>query len=99
MRTKIIPQFPQSDQQLEISDEPELKYIPFDEAPKCYRFASAVLMFGAALRKSKFVKDVSWNDMLKIATDSADPLNYSQMEFLTMIQHAKSIYGKKRKKG
>ena len=61
-----------------LNDEPELGYTPFDELSNCNRFASAVLMFGAMLRKSKFVKDVSWSDILKIANETVDPKNYSK---------------------
>ena len=56
-------------------------------------------MFGSMLRKSKFVKDISWNDLLRIASLNADLSDYSQAEFLRLVQQAKTVYGKKRKKG
>jgi Ca-activated chloride channel family protein len=87
-----------TDQKLMLTEEPKLKYIPFSEAPNCYRFATAVIMFGALLKKSKFVKDISWNDILKVATESVNQNNYSQTEFIALVQHAKALYGKKRKK-
>lgn len=79
------------------TEAPEMMFTPFAEMPKCYQFASAVIMFGSLLRKSKFVKDVSWNDVLEIATVSADKENYSQKEFVSLVQNAKNIYGKKKK--
>jgi Ca-activated chloride channel family protein len=79
-------------------EKPILKFIPFDKAPKCYQFVGSVIMFGAVLKKSKFVKDISWNEIMQIASSSADPSNYSQSEFLTLIQKAKVIYSRKRKK-
>lgn len=89
---------PGSPDPLIINEKPKLKYVSFEETPKCYRFASAVLMFGAALRKSRFVKDINWNDIQKIAFEAVDRNNYSQMEFLSIVQNAKNIYGKKKKK-
>ena len=77
---------------------PEISFTLFDELDKCYRFASTVIMFGSLLRKSKFIKDMSWNDVLRLAALSADPEEYSQKEFLTLVQQAKNVYGKKRKK-
>jgi Ca-activated chloride channel family protein len=63
-----------------------------------YQFAAAVTQFGLLLRESRFVKDGSWNDVLDLAIPSADVTIPSQMEFIGMVQQAKNIYGKKRKK-
>jgi Ca-activated chloride channel homolog len=83
-------------------EKPEILFTPFKDLPKCHQFASAVVMFGSLLRKSKFVKDVSWNDVQEIAAASVANENFSQKEFLTLVQQAKTIYGKtkgkKRKK-
>ena len=89
---------PQTNKVLEEKTEPELVFTPFNKLPKCYQFASAVVMFGSMLRKSKFTKDASWNNVLQIATNSADLDNYSQKEFLSIVPQAKAIYSKKRKK-
>lgn len=82
----------------QLSKIPNIQFTPFESADKCYRFASSVIMFGSMLRKSKFVKDVSWNDVQNIASACADPDNYSQQEFISLVQQAKTIYGKKKKK-
>jgi len=84
---------------LQLNEMPEIYFTPFKTLPKCNQFASAVVMFGALLRKSKFVKDISWSNVLEIATASANPDNYSQKEFVSLVQKAKAIYGKKSKKG
>lgn len=89
---------PVTHQQFSIIETPTMRYTAFDQLPKGYQFASAVIMFGSLLRKSKFVKDVSWNEISRIATASADPANYSQQEFVTLVQQARMVYGKKRKK-
>lgn len=81
-----------------LEETPSVKFTPFDTLTNSYHFATAVVMFGSLLRKSKFVKDVSWNEILEIANKSAAKDNYSQQEFITLVQKAKIIYGKKRKK-
>lgn len=83
---------------LHLTETPEIYFTPFKDLPEFYKFASAVVMFGSLLRKSKFVKDVSWNDVLEIADASAASDNYSQKEFVSLVQKAKKIYSKKRKK-
>lgn len=84
---------------LHLNESPEIYYASFSDVPKYYQFASSVIMFGSLLRKSRFVKDISWNEIANIANASAAPDNYSQKEFLTLIQSAKTIYGKKSRKG
>ncbi|MES2880623.1 MAG: von Willebrand factor type A domain-containing protein, partial [Bacteroidota bacterium] len=77
---------------------PVLKYLPFTKTPKASQFASAIIMFGSALRKSRYFKEPNWNQILQIATASVDKEIFSQKEFLSILQEAKTIYGKKRKK-
>jgi len=84
---------------LHLNEKPVMYFTPFEAIPKCHRFASAVIMFGSMLRKSKFIKDVSWNDVLEIATSSAASDNFSQKEFVSLVQIAKNLYSKKTKKG
>jgi Ca-activated chloride channel family protein len=81
-----------------LEETPSVKFTPFDSLLKAYRFASTVVMFGSLLRKSKFVRDVSWNDVLEMATASAAKDNYSQQEFVALVQKAKNLYSKKKKK-
>lgn len=84
---------------LHLKETPSVQFTPFDSLSRDYKFASAVVMFGSLIRKSKFVKDVSWNDILEIANASAAKDNYSQQEFISLVQKAKTIYSKKKKKG
>lgn len=84
---------------LHLKETPLVQFTPFDSLSRDYKFASAVVMFGSLIRKSKFVKDVSWNDVLEIANASAARDNYSQQEFISLVQKAKTIYSKKKKKG
>ncbi|HEV7622445.1 MAG TPA: von Willebrand factor type A domain-containing protein [Flavisolibacter sp.] len=76
----------------------KIGFIPFERTDKSLRFSTAVIMFGSMVKKSKFMKGISWNDVLQIASDSFDNNYYSQKEFISLLQKAKIIYSKKRKK-
>lgn len=82
----------------QLTQTPKLKLQAFDNISKYQQFASAVIMFGSMLRKSKFVKEASWNTIMQIANNAVDMDNYSQKEFLTILQQAKNVYGKKSKR-
>jgi Ca-activated chloride channel family protein len=83
---------------LHLNETPSIRFTPFDSLSQSKRFATAVVMFGSLLRKSKFVKNVSWNDILNLANTSADKDSFSQKEFISLVQQAKIIYKKKRKR-
>lgn len=86
-----------SDQSSLINETPEISLTPFDKLTKCNQLATSVIMFGSLLRKSKFVK-TSWNDVLNLAKNSADMENYSQKEFVALVEKAKKLYSKKHRK-
>ena len=71
---------------------------PFVTLPATYRFASSVAMFAALLKDSKYARTYSWGEVIKLATESIDPQDALQKEFITIIEKAKKIYGKERKK-
>jgi Ca-activated chloride channel family protein len=73
-------------------------FTEFDELPSCYRFASSVVLFGSLLRQSKYAKLASWNDALLLANQSFDKNDSLQKEFLDMLERAKKIYGREKKK-
>lgn len=89
---------PGQDSTLEYKTAPPLQFTSFSKLSSFHRFATSIIMFGGMLRKSKFMKDVSWNEILEIAETAANLENFSQKEFITLVQQAKGIYGKKRKK-
>ena len=68
------------------------------DADSCLRFASSVIMFGSAIKQSKYIKDVNWDDIHNLALSAIDKNNLLQMEFLDLVQKAKKIYGNKKKK-
>jgi Ca-activated chloride channel homolog len=78
---------------MEVREVPEIHYTPFSQLDSCYRFATAVILFGAKLKHSRFTKNVKWNEIMKMATHAADQKNFSQREFISLVQQAKAIYG------
>ncbi|HEX2532556.1 MAG TPA: YfbK domain-containing protein, partial [Chitinophagaceae bacterium] len=84
-----------------LTEQPELSLTPFTALGKSHQLAAAVILYGSLLRGSRYVtpKEVSWNEVLELARQSVDTANTSQKEFLTMIQQAKAVYSKKKKKG
>jgi Ca-activated chloride channel family protein len=75
-------------------------YIPFTELDKSYQFSSAVAMFGSLLRSSTFVKNIGWNDIVTLAESASGKDDLLQKEFLALVQQAKNLYSKvKKKKG
>lgn len=73
-------------------------YTEFNELPRCYRFATSVAMFAALLKQSKFSNQYGWNDVIVLASDAHRKGDYVQEEFITMVQKAKKIYGKMKKR-
>jgi Ca-activated chloride channel family protein len=86
-------------QRKELTEKPSLNFTALKEAPRSYQFAASVLMFGLLLKESKFIKPGLWSEVLSLASASADLQNPSQAEFITLVQQAKTLYSKKRKKG
>jgi Ca-activated chloride channel family protein len=75
-----------------------LNFSEISEADSCFGFASSVIMFGAIIKESKFLKDVSWEDVQTIALNSTRSNDLLQKEFLELIEKAKKIYPRKKKK-
>ena len=70
----------------------------FEDLPLCYRFASSVTMFASLLKESKYSKKYNWNDAIILASQSQDENDPLQKEFVLMIEKAKRIYSKSRKR-
>ncbi len=71
---------------------------PFEKVEKSYRFSAAVIMFGSLLRDSPYIKNFTWNDMVTWAISTADENDTSQKEFINIVQQAKTLYSKTKKK-
>jgi Ca-activated chloride channel family protein len=76
----------------------KMNLVPFDKAEKCYRFSAAVVMFGSMLRYSAFFKNMTWNDIVARASSSIDEQDLLQKEFVGIVQQAKTLYSKSKKK-
>ncbi len=74
------------------------EFLPFNEIDSSYRFAASVIMFGSLLRESPFIKTIRWNDVLALASQSANQNDISQKEFVDLVQRVKSLYSKMKKK-
>ncbi|MEO6541513.1 MAG: von Willebrand factor type A domain-containing protein [Ferruginibacter sp.] len=73
-------------------------FTEFKNIDKELQFAAAVAMFGLKIKQSKYIKQVDWMDIEKIATESYDPNSYLQTEFLQLINKAEEIYSPKKRK-
>ncbi|MCU7548667.1 von Willebrand factor type A domain-containing protein [Chitinophagaceae bacterium LB-8] len=98
VRFTLQYQLPSNHREFEQTEEPEVSFTSWNNVDNSYQFASSVALFGMLLQNSRHAKNASWNDVLDIATQSANATSVSEQEFLTLVQIAKSIYGKKRRK-
>lgn len=70
----------------------------FASLPPTYRFASSVAMFAALLKDSKYAQKYGWSEVIKLATESEDPQDAVQKEFIEIVEKAKKVYGRERKR-
>jgi Ca-activated chloride channel homolog len=72
--------------------------IAFRDLQPCYRFASSIALFGGLLKKSPFMKQADWKEVIEMAQQSRDPEDGMQQEFIGLIVKAQKIYGHSRKR-
>ena len=70
----------------------------YKDLPDTYRFAASVIMFGSILKGSSFTKELSWGDVMYQASESANPTDVSQSQFVELVYKAKNYYTKQKKK-
>jgi Ca-activated chloride channel family protein len=73
-------------------------YFPFNDLDKNYHFSAAVAMFGSMLRTSPFIKNIGWNEIITLAQSSCGSNDLLQKEFVSLVQQAKILYSKTKKK-
>ncbi len=95
---QIKYRLPTDTQQHMLKKECSLVFTNFSELKPGYRFSAAVAMFGSLLRYSPFAKDISWNDVLSIAQASAGTEDLLQKEFIILVQQARQLYARVKKK-
>jgi Ca-activated chloride channel family protein len=65
---------------------------PLEDASKCTEFAAAVALYGLKLRDSKYINNISWESISKLANAAADPNNYLQADFLKLLDKTIGLY-------
>lgn len=73
-------------------------FTEFNEMPACQRFAASVVEFALLLKNSPYAKNISWNDAIILANESHNANDAVQKEFITIVEKAKKIYGKGKKR-
>ena len=63
-----------------------------------YRFATSVAMFGSILRGSKYVNGFGLESVLQLSRTAAKPYNFSQKEFIDIVEKADDVYNPSKKK-
>lgn len=76
----------------------DFRFSNFNEIDRCQRFSAAVVMLGSKLRGSPYTKNVEWSDIISIANSSADVNDTQQKEFISIVEKAKGLYTKSKKK-
>jgi Ca-activated chloride channel family protein len=74
------------------------EFTAFHGLNKCYQFSAAIALFGSLLRNSPFVKTSSWSDVITLAEMASGGNDLLQKEFISIVQQAKALYSKNRKK-
>jgi Ca-activated chloride channel family protein len=74
------------------------QFVPFADLPDYYRFSASVALFGGLLKKSSYTSKTGWDDLSLIAKASYDSADVSQVEYIQLIEKAKKIYHKDKKK-
>jgi Ca-activated chloride channel family protein len=94
----LLYKLPGSSKQRQLIQTPMVQYQPWEKLPQGYQFAGTVALFGSMLRGSNFTKEISWNELLAMSSKYSNPADINQQEFVTLVQEAKGLYVKKRKR-
>ena len=73
-------------------------FTEFSDLPQCHRFAASVVEFSMLLKNSPYARTISWSDAIILANESHNVNDPVQKEFITLVEKAKKIYGKGKKK-
>jgi Ca-activated chloride channel family protein len=74
------------------------QFIQYSDLPACYRFACSVAMFASLLKESRYGKGISWTNAIVLADKNHNPNDAIQTEFVAILEKAKKIYSKQRRK-
>lgn len=95
---KLQYQQPNDTQHCRFNYTSRFDYTPITELDKSCLFSAAVVMFGSMLRSSPYVKNTGWDEIITLAESSSDSNDLLQKEFITLVQQAKKLYSKNKKK-
>ena len=95
---KIQYRLPGDTASLVSSYDSPFNYREFETLDKHYRFSAAVAMFGSLLRQSSFTKNIDWNTISLLAISSASPGDLLQKEFISLVEQARMLYSKGKKR-
>lgn len=73
-------------------------YQNFNSVKSCFRFATALTMFGLKLKNSTYLPETSWDAIRQIAVESLIPGNYPQQQFIQLLDDSKKIYTDRKRK-
>ena len=73
------------------------RMVAFHDLQPCYRFASSIALFGGLLKKSPFMKQADWKEVIEMAQESSDPDDGMQQEFIGLIEKARKIYARSKR--
>ncbi|MBS1729251.1 MAG: von Willebrand factor type A domain-containing protein [Bacteroidetes bacterium] len=68
------------------------QYTEFKNLNKQYQFASALIMFAGKLKQTDNWSHYSWDDIIRLTKRCINKDDYTQVEFLKLLQKAKKIY-------
>jgi len=89
---------PNDSSRREFSSTLPMTFVDFNSIDRSFRFATSVVMFGSLLHMSSYSKNISWNDVILIASDASDDKDPLQKEYVSLVKQAKTLYWKHRKR-
>ncbi|TMI85116.1 MAG: DUF3520 domain-containing protein [Bacteroidetes bacterium] len=95
---ELLYKMPHDTSQRQFVNSVPLVYTDFNSIDKQLRFSTAVIMFGSLLRSSGAARNISWNDVLLLATQASDDNDPLEQEFVALVKQAKTLYYRQKKK-
>lgn len=95
---KVLYKLPHDTAQKQFRNSIPLAYADFNSIDKHLRFYTAVIMFGSLLRSSPAAKNISWNDLIILATEASDDDDPLEREFVSLLKQAKTLYYRQKKR-
>ncbi len=95
---KLTFELPGDDNQKLQSFSSQFQYTDFKSLPRSQQFSASVALFGSLLRMSEFIKPNDWNTLQTLTGATYDSDDVIQKEFFQLVQQAKIIYAKSKKK-